>query len=120
MTAPVTALPQHMQALEKANQTRFKRAEYRASVEALSTVDGQARVAELVLEMPPELATLRVMDLLDWIHRVGVSQARRMLRSLGALGCVISEHRALGDLTVRQRKALASYLTGERVGRWAA
>lgn len=115
----MSALPQHEVALKRANSVRLERAALKAGVTCLGTVAGTERVASLLLDPPAAINTLNVFHLLCWVHRIGRLQARRLLRSLYALTTPvhvsISEFRQVGQLTERERVALAKYLRGERV-----
>lgn len=103
------AIPQHMAALERANTLRHDRFELRREVIDLGRFAGAERVAGLLLDPPDEIGTLAIFDLLCWVHRIGRSQARGILNTVGP----ITERRRIQDLTSRQRVALARYLRGE-------
>lgn len=121
----MTEVPQHMQALGKANENRLGRSYLRKEVLALGSVEGRVRLAELVLSPPPCIETMMVGDLLCWLYRVREVQARRILTRVRVATeppVVIREARVLRDLSDRERTALARYLAGERAteSRWAA
>ena len=97
-TAPA---PQHMRALAQANRVRLARAELKRQV-----ADGEATVAEIVLERPWEAESMSIADLLMSQHRWGRSRCRRFLNSISML-----ETKTIGSMTERQRKELAGRLT---------
>jgi hypothetical protein len=106
MTATAT---QYMPALASGQSKRLERARLRRSIAELSRPVGCLRVAELLEEPPDVIDTLLVSDLLQWVHMVGRSQARSILRFADPIG-VISEFRQVRELTERQRIALADHL----------
>ena len=99
-TAPA---PQHMRALEQANRVRLARAELKRLV-----AEGDASVAEVVLECPWEAESMTIADLLMSQHRWGRSRCRRFLLSIP-----MTETKTIGSMTVRQRKELAARLGGD-------
>lgn len=117
MTAIAT--PDPVRAASMANLRRAQavvraRGALHREITRLSRIDGCGRVAELLVDVPPELATVEILDLLCWIRLIGPSQARGILRTHGP----ISENRRLRSLTPRQRLAVANHLTtsaGRRV-----
>jgi hypothetical protein len=101
-TAPARSLQQRMAALEHANRIRMARAQLKRDI-----VARRARAVD-VLTAPPEWAhTMRVLDLLLAIPKVGRVKAMRMLNRHG-----ISPSKTLGGLTVRQFDALLGELDG--------
>jgi hypothetical protein len=94
-----------MRALEQANRVRLARAELKRQV-----AEGELTVAEIVLECPWEAESMRIADLLTSQHRWGRTRCRRFLT-----GIAIPENKAIGSMTERQRRALATALRGERV-----
>src|SRR3954451_23255495 len=99
-TAPA---PQHMRALAQANRVRLARAELKRRV-----ADGEATVAEIVLECPWEAESMTIADLLMSQHRWGRSRCRRFLMPIPML-----ETKTIGKMTQRQRNELAARLRGE-------
>jgi hypothetical protein len=80
-------LPQHLDALQRANEVRLARSALKRRV-----TSGEVAVREVLADVPPEAQ-----------HRWGRTRSRRLLGELG-----IGENRLLGALTERQRRALAS------------
>ena len=104
MEATATApAPQHMRALAQANRVRLARAELKRMV-----AEGEATVAEVVLNCPWEAESMTIADLLMSQHRWGRSRCRRFLLSIP-----MTETKTIGSMTERQRKELASRLSGE-------
>lgn len=105
--AAAVAVPQHMEALARANRVRLARAELKRSI-ARGDVD-PARVIE---QGPWETENMTLAELLTSQRRWGRTRARKLLQALG-----LSENKRLGTLTPRQRTLLSSALAakaGER------
>ena len=102
--SPTTArqLPQHMQALARANRVRLARAELKRSIGR-----GEIEVAEVIRECPWETESMTLAELLTSQRRWGRTRARKLLQALA-----LSENKKLGTLTPRQRALLASALGG--------
>jgi hypothetical protein len=100
-TAPAA---QHMRALAQANRVRLARAELKRQV-----ADGEASVADVVLECPWEAESMSISDLLMSQHRWGRTRCRRFLTSIP-----MSETKTIGTMTERQRRELARLLAGDR------
>jgi len=95
-------MSQHMEALERANEVRVGRAELKRRIKA-----GAASVVGVLDDIPSEAGTMTVAELLRAQERWGSRRARRFLAPLG-----IRENRRVADLTERQRRQLATALTG--------
>ena len=100
-TAPAA---QHMRALAQANRVRLARAELKRQV-----AEGEASVADVVLECPWEAESMTISDLLMSQHRWGRTRCRRFLASIP-----MSETKTIGTMTERQRRELARLLAGDR------
>jgi hypothetical protein len=92
-----------MQALAQANRVRLARAELKRLV-----AEGDAAVAEVVLNCPWEAESMTIADLLMSQHRWGRSRCRRFLLSIP-----MTETKTIGSMTERQRRELASRLGGD-------
>lgn len=103
----VTPEPQHLRALERANRVRLARAELKRRVEA-----GDTKAADVILSCPWEAETMAVADLLMSQRRWGRTRCRRFLSQIP-----LSENKAIGTMTERQRTALAALLLGAERGR---
>jgi hypothetical protein len=100
-TAPAA---QHMRALAQANRVRLARAELKKQV-----AEGEASVAEVVLDCPWQAESMTISDLLMSQHRWGRTRCRRFLSSIS-----MSETKTIGTMTDRQRRELAGLLAGNR------
>jgi hypothetical protein len=99
--------PQHLRALERANEVRLARAELKRRV-AL----GEADVAEVILECPWEAESMAVGDLLMSQRRWGQTRCRKFLAQVP-----MSEKKTIGSMTDRQRRTLAAMLSSANRGR---
>lgn len=95
--------PQHLAALELANEVRTARAHLRRSIHDTGNYDtSRLRLAELFRDGPPEcMATMRLDAALDWVYRMGPVRIASCLR---AAEC--SPYKRIGDLTPRQQERL--------------
>lgn len=98
--------PQHMRALERANEIRLARAALKRKVAA-----GKASAADVVEEVPPETESMTIAELLTSQKRWGRIRGRKFLAPLA-----IGENKRLGSLTDRQRSMLADELRNEARG----
>jgi hypothetical protein len=99
--------PQHMRALERANQVRLARAELKRSV-AVGTTDA----ADVILDCPWEAESMAVADLLMSQRRWGQTRCRKFLGQIP-----MSEKKPIGSMTERQRRTLAAMLRSTDRGR---
>jgi hypothetical protein len=103
--------PQHMRALERANEVRLARAELKRRV-AMGEID----VAEVILECPWQADSMAVADLLMSQRRWGQTRCRKFLAQIP-----MSEKKTVGSMTDRQRNTLAAALSSADRGRaWSA
>jgi hypothetical protein len=72
----MTDTPQHLRAMQLANQTRLFRAHLLNEVRA-----GERAPSSLLFDTDPRLAKLQLFKLVDAIHRVGEGRAKRLLRA---------------------------------------
>ena len=100
-SATIAQRPQHMEALERANQVRLARAELKRRV-----AEGDVTVAEVVLTCPPAAQSMAISDLLTCQRQWGRNRCRKFLATVP-----LSEAKTIGTMTQRQRKALASMLS---------
>ena len=105
MDSRATTAPQHMRALDRANQVRLARAELKREI-----ADGSRTVADVVLESPWESESMTIADLLMSQHRWGRTRCRRFLAQMP-----MSETKTIGSMTQRQRECLAARLNGDFV-----
>jgi hypothetical protein len=99
-TATIVRGPQHMQALQRANEVRLARAELKRRIG-----DGHASAAEVVQSCPWEVETMTVAELLMSQRRWGRTRARRFLAAIP-----LTETKTIGSMTERQRRTLAAML----------
>jgi hypothetical protein len=102
----VSAGPQRVRALERANQARFARAELKRRV-----AQGEIEVAEVILIHPWETERMAVADLLTSQRHWGHTRARKFLASVA-----MSENKTIGSMTERQRRGVAARLTMGKAG----
>jgi hypothetical protein len=103
--------PQHMRALERANQVRLARAELKRRV-----ATGELDAGEVILECPWEADSMAVADLLMSQRRWGQTRCRKFLSQIP-----MSEKKTIGSMTERQRRTLAMMLNSADGGRaWGA
>ncbi|MDP9228559.1 MAG: hypothetical protein M3M99_05835 [Actinomycetota bacterium] len=93
---PVVAVPQHMQALARANEVRLARAALKREVAA-----GRCSPIEVLVNRPWEADSMSIQDLLAAQRRWGKQRSRKLIMSTG-----IKETKELGHLTDRQRRIL--------------
>jgi hypothetical protein len=100
-SATIARAPQHLQALERANQVRLARADLKRSVAC-----GAMTAAEIVLACPPEAEGMAICDLLMSQRRWGRTRCRNFLATIP-----LSESKRIGSMTDRQRQACAAMLS---------
>ena len=104
MNATVIAYgPQHMRALQRANEVRLARAELKRRV-----TDGETTAAAVILASPWEAESMAVAELLMSQHRWGHTRARRFLAAIP-----MTETKTIGSMTDRQRRSLAALLEAQ-------
>lgn len=107
--------PQHLRALKSANHVRAERLALRRDTAALPRPASRTRVAGM-LENPPDcILTMEVGRLLRWGRGIGASCARSLLARADSFA-PIGATRRIGDLTERQRYALADAVYQTRGG----
>jgi hypothetical protein len=92
--------PQHMRALERANEVRLARADLKRRV-----ATGEIDVAEVILDCSWEAHSMAVADLLMSQRRWGQTRCRKFLSQIP-----MSEKKTIGSMTDRQRRTLAALL----------
>src|SRR5581483_4760781 len=99
-TAEIPRAPQRMRALEQANAVRLARAELKRQI-----AEGEVSAAEIILRTPEVAHRWTLAELLVAQRRWGSTRCRKFLQRNG-----ISELKAIGELTDRQRRLLVSQL----------
>ena len=99
-TATLAPGPQHLRALNRANEVRLARAELKRRI-----ATGEVTAGEVILASPWEAHSMAVADLLMSQRRWGHQRCRKLLGQIP-----VSETKTVGTLTERQRQALAGLL----------
>ena len=99
-SATIARAPQHLQALQRANEVRLARADLKRRI-----AQGHVSAAEIVLACPPEVEGMAVADLLMSQRRWGRTRCRKFLAAIP-----LTENKSIGSMTDRQRRALAMAL----------
>ena len=98
--APERSLTQRMDALQRANEIRSRRAQLKRDLKA-----GRQSIHALLLDPPEYLETAKVFDMLLAVPKYGRVKANKVLTS-----CRISPSKTIGGLSQRQRTELVSLL----------
>jgi hypothetical protein len=99
-TATIAPAPQHLRALNRANEVRLARAQLKRRV-----AEGAITAGDVILESPWEAESMTVSDLLMSQRRWGHQRCRRVLAQIP-----VSETKTVGSLTERQRRVMAALL----------
>ena len=102
--APDRSLAQRLEALERANEIRSRRAEMKRDLKA-----GREPILPLLIDPPDWLLTMKVIELLLAMPKVGRVKADKVLKRHE-----ISPSRTVGGISPRQRNELISALAGRR------
>jgi hypothetical protein len=100
LAAPERSLTQRMEALQRANDIRSRRAQLKRDLKA-----GRQPIHELLLKPPDYLQTAKVFDLLLAVPKYGRVKVNKILSQ-----CRISPSKTLGGLSERQRGELVDLL----------
>ncbi|MGH2896484.1 MAG: integration host factor, actinobacterial type [Solirubrobacteraceae bacterium] len=100
VAAPERSLVQRMEALQRANDIRSRRAQLKRDLKA-----GRTPIHELLLDPPDYLQTAKVFDLLLAVPKYGRVKVNKILSQ-----CRISPSKTLGGLSERQRGELVALL----------
>ncbi len=98
--APERSLVQRMDALQRANQIRTRRAQLKRDLKA-----GRASIQDLLKNPPEYLETAKVFDMLLAVPKYGRVKVNKIL-----VTCRISPSKTIGGLSERQRNELVSLL----------
>jgi hypothetical protein len=101
--------PPWRDALARGNWVTSRRGALRREVRVLGTEAGRVRVAELLTDREPAVASMFPVDLLCWPQRMPQRLAAKFLLIAGVRDC-----RPVSRLTDRQVVLLAGMLRGER------
>ena len=98
--APERSLVQRMDALQRANQIRTRRAQLKKDLKG-----GRVSIHTLLLDPPEYLQTAKVFDMLLAVPKYGRVKVNKVLQQ-----CRISPSKTIGGLSQRQRSELVSLL----------
>ena len=100
VAAPERSLVQRMEALQRANEIRTRRAQLKRDLKA-----GRQSIHDLLLEPPEYVETAKVFDMLLAVPKYGRVKVNKVLQQ-----CRISPSKTIGGLSQRQRTELVSML----------
>ena len=98
--APARSLDQRMEALQRANDVRVRRAQLKRDLKA-----GHESIETILLAPPEWVETAKVFDMLMAVPKFGRVKAARLLNQ-----CRISQSKTVGGLSERQRDELVALL----------
>jgi hypothetical protein len=98
--APERSLVQRMDALQRANEIRTRRAQLKRDLKA-----GRHSIQQLLLDPPEWTETAKVFDMLLAVPKYGRVKANKILNV-----CRISPSKTIGGLSQRQRTELVALL----------
>jgi hypothetical protein len=98
--APERSLGQRMEALQRANEIRVRRAQLKRDLKT-----GSVGIGHVLLSPPDHVMTAKVFDMLLAVPKLGRVRATRYLNQ-----CRISQSKTVGGLTERQRAELLALL----------
>lgn len=105
---PSRSLAQRLDALNRANAVRVERAEFKRQAKAKPKDAAARRAAEVILDPPHWMQTMKVYDLLMTVPRVGRTKANKLINVVR-----VSPSKTLGGLSDRQRRELAKLICPE-------
>ncbi|WP_249009602.1 integration host factor, actinobacterial type [Conexibacter sp. DBS9H8] len=100
IAAPERSLQQRMEALQRANDIRSRRAQLKRDLKA-----GRQPIHELLLNPPDYLDSAKVFDLLLAVPKYGRVKVNKILTT-----CRISPSKTIGGLSERQRTELVELM----------
>jgi hypothetical protein len=98
--APERSLLQRMDALQRANEIRTKRAQLKRDLKA-----GRVSIHTLLLDPPEYVETAKVFDMMLAVPKYGRVKVNKILAQ-----CRISPSKTIGGLSERQRGELVTFL----------
>jgi hypothetical protein len=99
-TAPERSLKQRLDALERANEVRSRKAVLKRDLKG-----GRESIHALLLDPPDCIETAKVFDMLLAVPKIGRVKANKVITQ-----CRISPSKTIGGLSQRQRDELISLL----------
>jgi hypothetical protein len=100
VAAPERSLVQRMDALQRANEIRTRRAQLKRDLKG-----GRLSIHDLLLTPPEYVETAKVFDMLLAVPKYGRVKVNKVLAT-----CRISPSKTIGGLSERQRNELVSLL----------
>jgi hypothetical protein len=100
ISAPERSLVQRMEALQRANDIRSRRAQLKRDLKA-----GRQPIHELLLDPPEYLETAKAFDLLLAVPKYGRVKVNKILST-----CRVSPSKTIGGLSQRQRTELVELM----------
>ena len=100
LAAPERSLVQRMEALQRANDVRSRRAQLKRDLKA-----GRQPIDRLLLEPPEFLETAKVFALLLAVPKYGRVKVNKILTQ-----CRVSPSKTIGGLSERQRRELVALM----------
>jgi S13-like protein len=100
VAAPERSLVQRMEALERANQIRTRRAQLKRDLKA-----GKVKIEKLLLDPPEYVMSAKAFDMILAVPKYGRVKANKILSQ-----CRISPSKTIGGLSERQRAELVTQL----------
>jgi hypothetical protein len=98
--APERSLDQRMEALQRANDIRSKRAQLKRDLKG-----NKVNIQTLLMDPPEYVQTAKVIDMLMAVPKYGRVKTNRILNQ-----CRISPSKTIGGLSERQRAELVAQL----------
>src|SRR4026207_690039 len=93
--APARSLDQRMEALQRANDIRVRRAQLKRDLK-----DGRVQIESILLDPPEYVSTAKVFDMLMAVPKFGRVKAARLLNQ-----CRLSQSKTVGAPVVGRRQA---------------
>lgn len=100
IAAPERSLVQRMEALQRANDIRSRRAQLKRDLKA-----GRQQIHELLLDPPEYLESAKVFDLMLAVPKYGRVKVNKILST-----CRISPSKTIGGMSQRQRSELVDLM----------
>jgi hypothetical protein len=100
VAAPERSLVQRMEALQRANEIRTKRAKLKRDLKA-----GKVQIQKLLLDPPEYVLSAKAFDMILAVPKYGRVKANKILTQ-----CRISPSKTIGGLSERQRAELVQFL----------
>ena len=98
--APERSYVQRMEALQRANNIRSRRAQLKRDLKA-----GRCSIDALLMQPPEYLETAKVFDMLLAVPKYGRVKVNKILTQ-----CKISPSKTVGGLSERQRRELVAFM----------